>query len=246
MNLTNSLFSLVALLGLATIQAFTSMRLALTSHRGVVAMPTFLEQTLQSHHFWNPVMYKKDSPATVMNLHRVSSTGSYLEQISYAEIQRLDLGIDSVNSRYPPNLYQILRVSKSATTDEIRVAFRQRVRDLNCHPDQQDWTEEREIQWYTLKEAHTILTDDKQRAAYDRRLVTQRFKRAVGSLLTNTVGVLFKEAIPVAGKLVEEVAQTAVAVVLSSARFLGFSREIGKRLRTRKLQTKNVLTTRAL
>ncbi len=65
----------------------------------------------------------------------------------------------------PRDYYDVLGISRSASKDEIRQAFRQKARKL--HPDVNN-APDAEEQFKELNEAYQVLSDDQRRAAYDR------------------------------------------------------------------------------
>ena len=60
--------------------------------------------------------------------------------------------------------YEIIGVAKTATPEGIKKAFRKHARTL--HPDNKDSGDEKAFK--ELAEAYEVLSDEKQRAAYDR------------------------------------------------------------------------------
>lgn len=61
--------------------------------------------------------------------------------------------------------YQILGVSKDATADDIKKAYRTQVK--KCHPDLHPGDEKAAERFKELNEAHEVLSDDKKRKNYD-------------------------------------------------------------------------------
>ncbi|MCC7319437.1 MAG: molecular chaperone DnaJ [Rubellimicrobium sp.] len=62
--------------------------------------------------------------------------------------------------------YETLGVSRGASADEIKKAFRKKAKEL--HPDRNADNPEAESQFKELNEAYDILKDDQKKAAYDR------------------------------------------------------------------------------
>ena len=61
--------------------------------------------------------------------------------------------------------YEVLGVSKNATQDEIKKAFRRKA--MECHPDQHPGDKDAEARFKELNEANEVLSDPDKRARYD-------------------------------------------------------------------------------
>lgn len=62
--------------------------------------------------------------------------------------------------------YETLGISKDATAEEIKRAFRSKAKE--CHPDIHPGDAAAEVQFKAINEAYEVLKDDQKRAAYDR------------------------------------------------------------------------------
>src|SRR6185436_3739348 len=63
------------------------------------------------------------------------------------------------------DFYDILGVTRKATSDELKSAYRKKAKEL--HPDRNPGDAKSEQQFKELNEAYDILRDDQKRAAYD-------------------------------------------------------------------------------
>ncbi|CAN5583861.1 J domain-containing protein [soil metagenome] len=65
----------------------------------------------------------------------------------------------------PRDYYDVLGVSKSATADEIKKAYRKLA--MKFHPDKNPGDKESEAKFKEVSEAYTVVSDEKKRALYD-------------------------------------------------------------------------------
>ena len=63
------------------------------------------------------------------------------------------------------NLYEILWVSKNATKEEIKKAYKKQA--MQHHPDRNKWDKSSEEKFKQVNEAYSVLSDDKKRKQYD-------------------------------------------------------------------------------
>src|SRR6218665_3116225 len=61
--------------------------------------------------------------------------------------------------------YEVLEVSKSASADEIKKAYRKMA--IKFHPDKNPGDKEAEVNFKEAAEAYEVLSDDNKRARYD-------------------------------------------------------------------------------
>ena len=64
-----------------------------------------------------------------------------------------------------PNLYSTLNVSKNASQDEIKKAFKKMA--VENHPDKHQGCKEKEEAFKSINQAYSILSDQEKRARYD-------------------------------------------------------------------------------
>lgn len=78
-----------------------------------------------------------------------------------------DQELNAADPEQSKSLYQVLDVSEEATTEEIKKAFRKAA--LACHPDKNpDRVEWAQSQFISVQRAYEVLSDDQERAFYDR------------------------------------------------------------------------------
>ena len=94
------------------------------------------------------------------------------------------------------NYYDILGVSRNATTEKITAAFKKLVRDL--HPDRFNTEEEKkeaEQKFKEITQAFNVLKDPEKRREYDKQLQESSFGGSKGSESSVNSNELFKKAL---------------------------------------------------
>src|SRR5829696_8435827 len=71
------------------------------------------------------------------------------------------------------NYYETLKVSPRASKSEIKSAYRRLARKL--HPDKNNGSEETARAFAAIAEAYEVLSNAKERAAYDKRILTAQY-----------------------------------------------------------------------
>lgn len=88
-------------------------------------------------------------------------------------------------------LYQLLGLPRDATMEQIKAAYRRRA--LRLHPDKNHGDREAEETFKHCSEAYAVLSDAKQRAAYDSELLLNSSPtEVVGGLLADLLGPRFR------------------------------------------------------
>ncbi len=62
--------------------------------------------------------------------------------------------------------YSILSISREATPDEIKKAYRKKA--MECHPDRHAGDKNKEAEFKKVNEAYSCLSDPQKKAHYDR------------------------------------------------------------------------------
>jgi len=70
------------------------------------------------------------------------------------------------------NFYEVLEVSKDATTDEIKKAFRKLAKKY--HPDTNVNDDTLAEKFHQINEAYSVLSDEKLRSEYDEKLLRKK------------------------------------------------------------------------
>lgn len=76
--------------------------------------------------------------------------------------------------------YKTIGVSEDATIDEVKRAFRELA--IQCHPDHHPGDKAKEAQFKEINAANEVLSDPEKRAAYDKRLASERLAARTPSL----------------------------------------------------------------
>lgn len=64
------------------------------------------------------------------------------------------------------DLYEILGISRNATAEEIKKAYRKKA--MESHPDRHWWDKQKEEEFKKINEAYAVLSDEQKKAHYDR------------------------------------------------------------------------------
>ena len=77
------------------------------------------------------------------------------------------------------NYYETLKVSPRASKSEIKSAYRRLARKL--HPDKNNGSEETARAFATIAEAYEVLSNAKERTAYDKRILQTQYSNGSGN-----------------------------------------------------------------
>lgn len=122
------------------------------------------------NNFNNQLLLLSSSPYSAIPSRPFSSTSSSSNPRNNQNQNKLDF-------------YQILNVPKSATTKDIKKAFRQK--SLECHPDKYPDDPKKEASFKALSEAYQTLSDSDLRRKYDRVKLLNKSGQSQGPTKTS-------------------------------------------------------------
>lgn len=135
----------------------------------------------------------------------VSPTAHYLNDVNPGRLVWVQRGLSGFTLETGDKLdpYEVLGLTPGCKLEDVRRAFRERVKELGISPEFVESDKVIRRQWMALNDAQQVLSDPELRAALDRRRITKGLVSSIGVVAGAVAEVLVREGIPVAGKIVD-------------------------------------------